>query len=79
MMTGSRAGTALISVAVVFVLAILEVSRAPGQRLRGLLFVLVTAAALLAGLAVVTLASAENTALSRVAERFEVVRAVRRC
>jgi O-antigen ligase len=70
LMTGSRAGTMLISVAVVLALAIAAVSRTPRQDLRGTPFAIAAALALLGGVAIAYLAYAGHTAVGRVAERF---------
>jgi O-antigen ligase len=69
-MTGSRAGIALMPVAVIFALAILGSARASKQEMRGARFALLAALVLLAGLAAVYLAYASHTAIARVAQRF---------
>jgi O-antigen ligase len=69
-MTGSRAGTILISVAVVLALAIAAVSRTPRQDLRKTPFVIAGALLLLGGVGIAYLAYAGHTAVGRVAERF---------
>jgi O-antigen ligase len=70
MMTGSRAGTALIAAAVVVALGILTVSHAPSERPRRTPLVVGTVLVLVVGLAVGFLAYSGHTSLGRLAERF---------